>query len=98
MSREQAYMRLFYIGKGMLVHSVPFFSEKKHSVPDAEEHVFLINKPHIRRNFLCRVSEKTKLKIVRKNLKAAKKGEDIRCFLFYGSWAGFLKPLGGATR
>lgn len=25
MSREQAYMRLFYIGKGMLVHSVPFF-------------------------------------------------------------------------
>lgn len=28
MSREQAYMRLYYIGKGMLVHSVPFFLRK----------------------------------------------------------------------
>ena len=64
----------------MLVHSVPFFSEKKHPVSDAEQHVFPINQPHIRRNFLCRVSEKTKSKIVRKNLKAAKKGEDIDVF------------------
>ncbi|KUL17468.1 hypothetical protein B4123_4270 [Bacillus paralicheniformis] len=72
----------FLYKKGMLVHSVPFFSEKKHPVPDAEQHVFLINQPHIRRNFLCRVSEKTKSKIVRKNLKAAKKGEDINVFCF----------------
>ncbi|QII47237.1 hypothetical protein G3M81_05940 [Bacillus paralicheniformis] len=82
MSREQAYMRLFIYEKRHAGTQCAFFSEKKHSVPDAEQHVFLINQPHIRRNFLCRVSEKTKSKIVRKNLKAAKKGEDINVFCF----------------
>ena len=85
-----AYMRLFILKKACWYTVCLFFGEKT-SCFRCGAACFSNKSTALRRNFLCRVSEKTKSKIVRKNLKAAKKGEDMRYFVRFWKLGWFFK-------